>query len=82
MSTFTRKPVENLLSARSVAIVGASPKGRWPMGIYRNLKKAYGGKIFLVNPNYKEIGDDPCFPHLSALSGKGMIRRAKTGPPR
>jgi acetate---CoA ligase (ADP-forming) len=67
MSTFIRKPVENLLSARSVAIVGASPKGRWPMGIYRNLKKAYGGKIFLVNPNYKEIGDDPCFPNLAAL---------------
>jgi acetyltransferase len=64
---FTRKPVENLLSARSVAIVGASPKGRWPMGIYRNLKKAYGGKIFLVNPNYKEIADDPCFPNLGAL---------------
>ena len=67
MSTFTRKPVENLLSARSVAIIGASPKGRWPMGIYRNLKKAYGGKIFLVNPNYKEIAEDPCYPNLAAL---------------
>jgi acyl-CoA synthetase (NDP forming) len=67
MSTFARKPVENLLSARSVAIVGASPKGRWPMGIYRNLKKAYGGKIFLVNPNYKEIAEDPCYPNLAAL---------------
>jgi acetyltransferase len=67
MSKFTRKPVENLLRARSVAIVGASPKGRWPMGIYRNLKKAYGGKVFLVNPNYKEIGEDPCFPKLGAL---------------
>src|SRR5713226_8279034 len=67
MTTFTRKPVENLLSSRSVAIVGASPKGRWPMGIYRNLKKAYGGKIFLVNPNYKEIAEDPCYPNLAAL---------------
>jgi acyl-CoA synthetase (NDP forming) len=67
MATFTRKPVENILSARSVAIVGASPKGRWPMGIYRNLKKAYGGKIFLVNPNYKEIAEDPCYPNLAAL---------------
>ena len=67
MSTFIRKPVENLLSARSVAIIGASPKGRWPMGIYRNLKKAYGGKIFLVNPNYKEIAEDPCYPNLAAL---------------
>jgi acetyltransferase len=66
-SAFTRKPAENLLAARSVAIVGASPKGRWPMGIYRNLKKAYGGKIFLVNPNYKEIAEDPCYPNLAAL---------------
>lgn len=66
-STFTRRPVENLLSPRSVAIVGASPKGRWPMGIYRNLKTAYGGKVFLVNPNYKEIAEDPCYPNLAAL---------------
>lgn len=66
-SAFTRRPAGNLLSARSVAIVGASPKGRWPMGIYRNLKKAYGGKIFLVNPNYKEIAEDPCYPNLAAL---------------
>jgi acetyltransferase len=66
--TFKRRPVENLLSARSVAIIGASPKGRWPMGIYRNLKKAkYNGKIFLVNPNYKEIAEDPCYPNLAAL---------------
>ena len=65
---FKRRPVENLLSARSVAIVGASPKGRWPMGIYRNLKKAkYNGKIFLVNPNYKEIAEDPCYPNIAAL---------------
>jgi acetyltransferase len=67
MTTFTRKPVENLLRARSVAIVGASPKGRWPMGIFRNLKKAYGGKVFLINPNYQEIGDAPCYPNLAAL---------------
>jgi acetyltransferase len=66
-SAFTRRPVGNLLSARSVAIVGASPKGRWPMGIYRNLKKAYGGKIFLVNPNYKEIAEDPCYPNVGSL---------------
>ncbi|MET0500792.1 MAG: acetate--CoA ligase family protein [Candidatus Binatia bacterium] len=66
-STFTRRPVENLLSPRSVAIVGASPKGRWPMGIYRNLKKSYGGKVFLINPNYKEIAEDPCYPNLAAL---------------
>ncbi|MDZ4347374.1 MAG: acetate--CoA ligase family protein [Candidatus Binatia bacterium] len=67
MAEFTRKPVENLLLAKSVAIVGASPKGRWPMGILRNLKKAYGGKVFLINPNYQEIEQNPCYPNLAAL---------------
>ena len=67
MTSFQRRPVENLLSAKSVAIVGASPKGRWPMGIYRNLKKAYKGKVFLINPNYQEIEENPCYPNLAAL---------------
>jgi len=65
---FKRKPVENLLSARSVAIVGASTKGRWPSGIYRNLKAAkFPGNIYLINPNYTEIFDDKCYPNLAAL---------------
>ncbi len=67
MTSFQRRPVENVLSAKSVAIVGASPKGRWPMGILRNLKKAYKGKIFLINPNYQEIENHPCYPNLAAL---------------
>jgi acyl-CoA synthetase (NDP forming) len=67
MAAFARKPVENLLGAKSVAIVGASPKGRWPMGIFRNLKKAYGGKVFLINPNYQEIENSPCYPNVTAL---------------
>ena len=67
MTSFQRRPVENVLSAKSVAIVGASPKGRWPMGIFRNLKKAYKGKIFLINPNYQEIENYPCYPNLAAL---------------
>jgi len=67
MAAFARKPVENLLGAKSVAIVGASPKGRWPMGIFRNLKKAYGGKVFLINPNYQEIENSPCYPNVAAL---------------
>jgi len=68
MNTFTRKPVENLLSSRSVAIVGASTKGRWPSGIYRNLKAAkFPGNIYLINPNYTEIFGDKCYPNLAAL---------------
>jgi len=37
------------------------------MGILRNLKKAYGGKVFLINPNYQEIEQNPCYPNLAAL---------------
>jgi acetyltransferase len=68
MSTFTRKPVENLLRAKSVAIVGASPKGAWPAGIYRNLKAAkFPGGAYLINPNYNELFGDKCYPNLAAL---------------
>jgi acetyltransferase len=68
MTSFTRKPVENLLRAKSVAIVGASPKGAWPQGIYRNLKNAkFPGGVYLINPNYNELFGDKCYPNLAAL---------------
>ena len=67
MATFTAKPVENLLRAKSVAIVGASQKGAWPQGIYRNLKGAkFPGGIYLINPNYQELYGDKCYPNLAA----------------
>jgi acetyltransferase len=67
MAAFTPKPVENLLRAKSVAIVGASLKGAWPQGIYRNLKGAkYPGGVYLINPNYQELYGDRCYPNLAA----------------
>ena len=68
MEFVNRRPVEHLLHARSVAILGASPKGRWPALIFRNLKKGgYGGKIYLINPNYAELWEERCYPNLAAL---------------
>ncbi len=68
MVTFTAKPAENLLRAKSVAIVGASQKGAWPQGIYRNLKSAkFPGGVYLINPNYQELYGDKCYPNLAAL---------------
>src|SRR5574341_2125034 len=68
MAESARKPVENLLKAKSVAIVGASQKGAWPQGIYRNLKGAkYPGGVYLINPNYQELYGDKCYPNLAAL---------------
>lgn len=64
---FTAKPVENLLRAKSVAIIGASQRGAWPLGIYRNLKGAkYPGGVYLINPNYQELYGDKCYPNLAA----------------
>ncbi|MBI2358643.1 MAG: acetate--CoA ligase family protein [Deltaproteobacteria bacterium] len=63
-----RKPAEHLLQARSVAIVGASAKGRWPTFIFQNLRKSgYQGKVYLVNPSYQELWEEPCYPNLAAL---------------
>lgn len=63
-----RKPVEHLLQARSVAIVGASAKGRWPTFIFQNLSRSgYKGKVYLVNPSYQELWGERCYPNLAAL---------------
>ena len=44
-----------LLQARSVAIVGASERARWPVSIHRNLTEAgYAGKIYPINPEVFE----------------------------
>ncbi|HWP57717.1 MAG TPA: acetate--CoA ligase family protein [Candidatus Acidoferrales bacterium] len=65
---FVTRPAAALLKARSVAMIGASPKGRWPALIFRNLKEGrYPGNIYLVNPNYKELWEQPCYPNLKAL---------------
>jgi acetate---CoA ligase (ADP-forming) len=68
MAHFTAKPVENLLRAKSVAIIGASQKGAWPQGIYRNLKGAkFPGGVYLINPNYRELYGDKCYASLADL---------------
>ena len=68
MAIFSARPVENLLRAKSVAIVGASQKGAWPLGIYKNLKGAkFPGGVYLINPNYTELYGDKCYPNLAAL---------------
>ncbi len=68
METGNLRPAGHLLHAGSVAIVGASPKGRWPTLIFRNLKKGgYKGRIYLINPNYTELWEERCHPNLAAL---------------
>ena len=56
------------LKAKSLAIVGASERARWPSEIFRNLREfGYGGRVALINPRQKEVYGQPCFPSLHDL---------------
>lgn len=60
---------ENILSPKSIAIVGASQdKNKIGNVILRNLLEGgYNGKVFTVNPKYKEIEGKQCFPELTSI---------------
>src|SRR5262244_4092857 len=56
------------LTAKSLAIVGASERARWPSEIFKNLREfGYPGRIALVNPRQKSVFGQRCFPSLRDL---------------
>lgn len=60
-----------LFEPQSVAHVGASNRsaaGRFHFTEYL-LTMGFRGKVFPVNPNYKEVCDIPCYPSLTAVPG-------------
>jgi acetyltransferase len=58
----------SVLQAASVALVGASERGKWPRLIYDNLRMfGYAGRVFLVNPRQSEVYGERCFPSLREL---------------
>ncbi len=62
------KSPKSVLAAQSIAIVGASEKGRWPTQIFNNLKKlGYKGQVYLINPRQTEIYGERCYPSLKDL---------------
>ena len=58
-----------MLGARSVAVVGASPKFDSPGNhMVRQLAvSGFSGRVAAVNPRYDEVEGLPCFPSLAAL---------------
>jgi len=58
-----------LLMPASVALVGASPKvGSVGHGMLHGLRGGgFKGRIYPINPNYKEIEGIACYPSLAAL---------------
>jgi acetyltransferase len=65
--TLFRSPA-SVLAPTSVAIVGASERGKWQQAIYRNLREyGYPGRVLLVNPRQKTVFGEPCFPSLREI---------------
>src|SRR5262249_36187565 len=56
------------LQAKSLAIVGASERARWPTEIFNNLRRhGYPGPVMLVNPRQREVYGERCHPSLRDL---------------
>ena len=56
------------LQAKSLAIVGASERARWPSDIYKALRDfGYPGHVALINPRQTEVFGQRCFPSLRDL---------------
>ncbi|MGA7489686.1 MAG: CoA-binding protein, partial [Xanthobacteraceae bacterium] len=56
------------LKAKSLAIVGASERARWPSEIFKNLHEfGYPGSIALVNPRQTDVYGQRCFASLREL---------------
>ncbi|MGE0118479.1 MAG: acetate--CoA ligase family protein [Dongiaceae bacterium] len=64
-----RHRLSSLLAPESIAFVGASPKFESVgNGMIRAVRAGgFDGRLYLVNPNYREIDGLPCHPSLAAL---------------
>ncbi len=68
--TQPRYLLDPVLRPRSVAIVGASEKGRWSRVIFDHLREGgFPGRIYLINPNQRHLWDQVCFPDFASLPG-------------
>ncbi len=61
-------PLYPLFYPRSVAVVGASPKGGYGLRVIDALTSfGFAGSIYPVNPNYDTIADLQAYPELGAI---------------
>jgi len=62
------RSVETVLRPKSVAIVGASERGRWPQDIYfASVEGGYAGSVHLINPRQAEVYGQRAYPSLKDL---------------
>jgi acetyltransferase len=61
-------PLYPLFYPRSVAVVGASPKGGYGLGVINALRAfGFAGAVYPVNPNYDTIAELPAYPEIGAI---------------
>jgi acetate---CoA ligase (ADP-forming) len=67
----TRTGLESMLAARSVALVGASPRpGTFGARMIEEVTRSPSRpRVHLVNPRHGQIGGQPCVPSLADLPG-------------
>ena len=60
--------LRRLVDPASIAVVGVSPKGGYGLGTVENLERfGFPGRIYQVNPNYREVAGRPAWPDLASL---------------
>jgi len=62
------RSVETVLRPKSVAIVGASERGRWPQDIYfSSVEAGFAGAVHLINPRQAEVYGQRAYASLKDL---------------
>ena len=62
------RSVETILRPKSLAIVGASERGRWPRDIHTALREhKYPGAVYLINPRQSEVYGEKAYASLRDL---------------
>jgi acyl-CoA synthetase (NDP forming)/GNAT superfamily N-acetyltransferase len=65
------RAIARLLLPRSIALIGASDRpGSIGTEIWDNLRTGFAGPLFAVNPHRKRVGDEICYPTVSAIDAE------------
>jgi predicted CoA-binding protein len=62
--------VQDFISAKRIALAGASRSGKKFGNTAQKELKARGYEVFLIHPEAKEIDGEACYPNLAALRDK------------
>ncbi len=67
---YRHQDLARLFNPQSIAIYGVSPNAASFGAKTRANLAGYQGKLYLINPKYDKIGDEPCYASIAALPEK------------